>query len=276
MLRSLVGSEMCIRDRQYGMDAASMFSAAMSGSSGDQFTNMGMNVGEQMGRQVYDRTRETLSQWGFGLDAVRNYFHVDQAYVFARLRLLAFPWPIGKRKTKDWRRCYSQGEGGNNVALSPRQDENAPDLYIPSMAFITYVLAAGFWLGVEGQFTPEILGRTLTSSLIVWVLEAVITKSALYLLHDQSVPWLDVVSFAGYKYVSAVCGLAASITFGRWAYWATMLYTSAAVGYVIFKSYFEVLGGAQIAAGNNSEKVSGLLVIVAASQVMLVWYLGSI
>ena len=29
------------------------------------------------------------------------------------------------------------------LMMSPREDENAPDLYIPTMAFITYVLTAG-------------------------------------------------------------------------------------------------------------------------------------
>ena len=35
-------------------------------------------------------------------------------------------------------------------------DLNAPDLYIPLMAFITFVLLSGYVLGVSGEFTPEV------------------------------------------------------------------------------------------------------------------------
>eukprot|EP00656_Telonema_subtile_P026352 TRINITY_DN2832_c0_g1_i1.p1 TRINITY_DN2832_c0_g1~~TRINITY_DN2832_c0_g1_i1.p1 ORF type:complete len:155 (-),score=31.03 TRINITY_DN2832_c0_g1_i1:106-570(-) len=150
------------------------------------------------------------------------------------------------------------------------------DRYIPVMAFITYVLAAGFWLGVAGSFTPEILGGTLSSSLVVWTLEVIVTKSALYLMHDGHVAWLDVVSYAGYKYISAVCNLAAFIMFGRLAYWCALLYTSSAVGYMIFKSYFELLGGNQIRGEQNAEKTSMLLVVVGAGQVVMVWFLGMV
>ena len=60
--------------------------------------------------------------------------------------------------------------------------------------------------------------------------QVVLTKGALYLMHDATVMWLDVVAFAGhspstcgvlsgmiagYKYVSAVFNLAAFIMFGR-------------------------------------------------------------
>ena len=31
--------------------------------------------------------------------------------------------------------------------VQPRYDVNAPDLYIPSMGYVTYVLLAGFMLG---------------------------------------------------------------------------------------------------------------------------------
>ena len=33
-------------------------------------------------------------------------------------------------------------QGGGGLA-PPREDANAPDLYIPAMAFVTYVLVAG-------------------------------------------------------------------------------------------------------------------------------------
>ena len=36
-------------------------------------------------------------------------------------------------------------------AVPPRLDVNVPDLYIPSMAFVTYILLAGVCLGTRNQ-----------------------------------------------------------------------------------------------------------------------------
>lgn len=39
-----------------------------------------------------------------------------------------------------------------NTPVAPRFDVNAPDLYIPVMAFITYVLVAGLALGTQNRY----------------------------------------------------------------------------------------------------------------------------
>lgn len=240
---------------------------------------MAANLGKDYADQYRDAATAELTKLGFGLDSLRRYFAVDNSYVRARLMLLLFPWPIGSRKTKDWRRLHSTPDPNapeKTIPMQPREDENAPDLYIPFMAFVTYVLAAGFWLGVAGTFTPEILAQSFSSSLVVWFIEVVLTKGALYLMHDATVMWLDVVAFAGYKYVSAVFNLAAFIMFGRLAYWVTLGYTALAVGYMIFRSYFEMLGGQQIQGGEKSESTSILLVIIGAGQMLVIWFLGMV
>lgn len=43
---------------------------------------------------------------------------------------------------QDWMVKYDQ-----DTPVQPRYDLNAPDLYIPSMGYVTYVLLAGFMLG---------------------------------------------------------------------------------------------------------------------------------
>jgi hypothetical protein len=55
----------------------------------------------------------------------------------------------------------SQGHDGGYPASRkfqvPMMDENAPDLYIPLMAFITYILVTGYAKGTKNSFTPEVL-----------------------------------------------------------------------------------------------------------------------
>ena len=61
-------------------------------------------------------------------------------------------------------------------------DVNAPDLYLPLMAFITYILMAGFVAGASGAFTPELLGVTASSGVVTVVLEVLALKLVFYLL----------------------------------------------------------------------------------------------
>lgn len=41
----------------------------------------------------------------------------------------------------------------HDTPVAPRFDVNAPDLYIPAMGFITYVLVAGLALGTQNRYT---------------------------------------------------------------------------------------------------------------------------
>ena len=102
--------------------------------------------------------------------------------------------------------------------MPPRSDVNAPDLYIPLMAFITYVLAVGYSLGLGDRcmlayaqassrdasscsFKPEILGMTASSCLGFLLFEVIFLKLGLYLLSAPSLPIHECVAFAAYKYV---------------------------------------------------------------------------
>ena len=73
------------------------------------------------------------------------------------------------------------GNDGNSKHhhQTPMLDENAPDLYIPLMAFITYILVTGYAKGTKKSFTPEVLvevsqaqgagvHRMLVSALMTW------------------------------------------------------------------------------------------------------------
>jgi hypothetical protein len=74
--------------------------------------------------------------------------------------------PFGHRK---WTRVlaaesgdagrHGAPESGGALFAPPIHDENAPDLYIPLMAVITYVLLVGLLKGTRMRFTPEVRGR---------------------------------------------------------------------------------------------------------------------
>ena len=67
--------------------------------------------------------------------------------------------------------------------LPPRDDLNSPDMYIPIMSLITYILLSTVLAGIRGTFTPEILGSIATTSVNVIVVEILILRLAIYLLN---------------------------------------------------------------------------------------------
>lgn len=68
----------------------------------------------------------------------------------------------------DWSIKYSQDE-----PVQPKYDTNAPDLYIPAMGYLTYVLLVGYVLGLRNAFSPDALATTASSALVWLVLELV-------------------------------------------------------------------------------------------------------
>ncbi|KAK6021904.1 Hrf1 family protein, partial [Ostertagia ostertagi] len=91
---------------------------------------------------------------------LKYYFSVDNSYVGKKLGILLFPF-----FHRDWSLKYA----GSDEPVPAKDDVNAPDLYIPLMAFITYVIVSGFVLGTQGRFSPEMLG-ILTSNAFIWVI----------------------------------------------------------------------------------------------------------
>ncbi|KAJ6366525.1 hypothetical protein OIU77_003005 [Salix suchowensis] len=80
------------------------------------------------------------------------YFQVNEHYVRNKLKVVLFPF----LHRGHWTRI-TEPVGGRLSYKPPIYDINAPDLYIPFMAFGTYVVLAGLSLGLNGKFSPEAL-----------------------------------------------------------------------------------------------------------------------
>ena len=116
--------------------------------------------------------------------------------------------------------------------LPPRDDINSPDMYIPIMALITYILLSTVLAGLRGKFQPELLGSITTSAVGVVILEILILKVAMWALaisNDSQL--LDLVAYSGYKYVGVIVTLAVAEILsggngtGGWIGWTVFLYT---------------------------------------------------
>ena len=55
--------------------------------------------------------------------------------------------------------------------MTPREDVKSPDLYIPTMALVTYILLVSYIMGMNGLFNAEQLSVLCSSTLGVLVFE---------------------------------------------------------------------------------------------------------
>merc|ERR1712047_230585 len=103
---------------------------------------------------------------------LKYYFAVDTSYVAKKIGVLLFPFT-----RSDWAIKYNQDE-----PVQPKYDLNAPDLYIPTMAYATYVLLVGYILGLRNAFSPDLLGITASSTLVWLILEFGLIHLTLFLM----------------------------------------------------------------------------------------------
>jgi hypothetical protein len=77
----------------------------------------------------------------FNIVQWRYYFNVSNSYVLNKIQVLLFPF-----MHKGWARIVEQMDDNGQVGAyaAPRGDLNAPDLYIPLMSFVTYIIIVGF------------------------------------------------------------------------------------------------------------------------------------
>src|SRR5438034_5937141 len=124
------------------------------------------------------------------IPALKHYFNVSNSYVLNKLGLVLFPW-----RHKPWSRqqermtATSPTPNGQisqpqytSIYLPPRDDLNSPDMYIPAMALVTYILLSTVLAGIRGSFHPELLGSITTTALAVVIFEIICLKLAMYLL----------------------------------------------------------------------------------------------
>ena len=205
-----------------------------------------------------------------GFDALysslKYYFHVDNRFLLAKLRKLLLPDPRAHIDT--WRRQEPPMQGG--PPPPPSIDVNAPDMYLPLMAFVTYAIIVAFVMGTSGEFTPEVMYVIIQSCTAYLVLEVLAARAAFFLL-DISIALFDLVALSAYKYVGLVINMLTGYFFGLTAYYLCLLWTGLAMSLFMIKTLSAVR-----CTHDTADKKRRKLVLLAlgASQLVLMWWLG--
>ena len=120
----------------------------------------------------------------------------------------------------------------------PLDDLNAPDLYIPSMALVTYVALCAFIKGLQAEgLSPEYIASSFWAVFLWLAVEVAAVKVASIVL-ALPIPLvvLDVLAVAGYKHVG-ICALVAirevlGLSGSSMLYWLLAVYYSAACAFL--------------------------------------------
>jgi len=169
---------------------------------------------------------------------LKHHFNVSNSYVIRKLRVVLFPW-----LHKPWARRVKRSEQGHSEWQPPREDINSPDLYIPLMALVTYILLAALQSGLQERFHPKVLGESASRALAVVLLDFVFVKMGCYFLNVQGPSQVvDLVAYGGYKFVGVILTLTAGLlSFGRTVYGLVFLYSFFANAFFLLRSLRSVV-----------------------------------
>ncbi|XP_067363620.1 protein YIF1B isoform X1 [Channa argus] len=260
-----IRSQTGYRNQQPGPQAA-----AFPGQSllSDPMSNLAMAYGSSLASQGREMVDKNLDRF-IPISKLKYYFAVDTVYVGKKLGLLIFPY-----MHENWEVCYQQ-----DTPVAPRFDVNAPDLYIPAMSFITYILVAGVALGTQNRFSPELLGVQASSALVWLIMEVLVVLLSLYLVTvNTDLTTIDLLAFSGYKYVGMIVGVVAGLLFGRAAYYISLLWCCVAIFVFTIRTLrlkllSEAAAEGKLLRGTRNQLRMYLTMSIAAAQPIFMYWL---
>lgn len=204
-----------------------------------QFGAWGMNdataqFGMQLGHSAVAAGQDYVQRtWGGVLPIMRvkPHFNVSNSYVMRKLRIVLFPWIH-----KHWGRSSQRTDAGQTEFQTPRQDVNSPDLYIPLMALVTYILLCALHSGLQKRFHPQVIGESASRALMVVMLDFIFVQLGCYFMNVQSQS-IDVIAYGGYKFVGVILALLIRfLNLGRTLGLLAFIYVYFANGFFLMRS----------------------------------------
>jgi len=226
------------------------------------------NLGFEASKSAYMKSG---IQSYFSFDMFKYYFDVNNSYVVRKIKLILAPY----LEISEWKRMQNEYDQSQSM-MPASQDIQAPDLYIPMISLITYVLIVGFILGTDNRFDPEILGIKTTKCVVLWLLEVGIIKIGFFMLHITNAPFFEVLSYSGYKFIGLVLNEVIAVMFGQLFYYVSLLYTGGMIAIFMIKTLRRFTHHNTMAEhiGTVSSKRQTFLYVCGGMQILMLWILG--
>jgi len=209
--------------------------------------------------------------------ALQQLFNVGHSFVLRKLLLLLCPFLKRGNQGEPSQPWTDGGSCGasSNMDGSLKVNIEEPDLYIPLMSFVTYILAFGVQRIVLSDFSPEVLSSTASFAMILMLLEVGVAKTGFYLA-GSSVPMLDMLANCGYKFVPVVLMvLIRIITRGSKIYYVFFAYLAACAAFSL-RRFMLLFQPSQLRQQFNAapSRLHGHIILgLAIAQVPLCWLL---
>lgn len=179
--------------------------------------DMAANLAKQyaMG-QLQQQFEQNKGYFSFlSVEGLKVYFDVTNTYVLHKIKIMLLPCLL---KEDDWQsgsKFVASDFGGDDDddAFTPRNYLQAPDLYIPLMSFVTFILITGFNLGQAQDFSADRLTYIFSKTLFLWCFEALVLKGMFMCFNFGNPYFTELMCYTGYKFV-ILCLVMLAQTFG--------------------------------------------------------------
>ena len=219
---------------------------------------------------------EATGAWFSRLAGLRGHFNVSHSYVVAKLMQLI--WPLYGRKKNAYSNIEDDTSSVAGQLRSSSDINKQPDLYIPIMAYLTYILLYGISKGaLSNNFHPSMLYDAGAFAFVIILLEVLVLKGSSYMLGQSGgVSLWDQVALVSYKFVHLCIAVSARILLGRESqfYWGILGYCGMAASIALF--YGNNASTGKNAFGNQidlSVSMNYVVIGLAILQLPICWLL---
>ncbi|KRX05175.1 hypothetical protein PPERSA_06809 [Pseudocohnilembus persalinus] len=176
----------------------------------------------------------------------KYYFNVDSKYVLNKLRIILLPFiekgEWGKSTSIDcWGSNEESGETDQHQGFaSPVNNVHAPDLYLPFMGLITFILISCLSVGIGDDFTPSIIQNNLSKCLFISLLEIFLFKIGFFIANLKSGTFLesslDLASHLNYRYINLTIILILNLVMGGIITFIVLIYLFGSSAFFVYKT----------------------------------------
>lgn len=247
------------------------------------FTGMLQNEGlrqyalNEVQNQIKNRFIQTpsLSDYIF-TSRVRSYFDINNKYVLKKLLKIVFPFT----KAKEYETTATSESYDTNYGMSSSDHDHhekrllSPDLYIPLMSFMTFILMVCLARGIGQEFKPDLIGYYTSNCLFFAILEMLLYKLILLVVRVKTLSLIDLIAFLNYKFVGLCLILMVNFIIGGWITTIVKIYFSISFVYYMYaelKSHAQGMGEVDI--GRTSLKSDTIVYFLSGIQFATMWLL---
>lgn len=137
--------------------------------------DIGMQIGSEIGRNYLASTN--LGEI-FSFSFLKPYFCINNKYVLRKIKQIIFPFLYKEPEIQE------EDDYEDNLFQMSRSKIEYPDMYLPLVSFMTYVLLVTFNAAISSEtntFSPDYLGIKSSKNMLIIVLHMIVLKTCKFL-----------------------------------------------------------------------------------------------